>query len=268
MTDASGTPHKKYLTWGARTAGFAGKDVVEIGGCSPVRELLGLSPKSWVCFNLDRTAVDAFNRDAEQHRGRNFSAVVQDAATIDPTPRFSVAYSINAFEHIQDLRTTLARIREILLPGGVLFTIFGPIWSADIGHHLSIPTDSGPIGMFDGVLRPWEHLTSTPAQLRARLEPQFGPDVTNRIIEYIFSYPDLNRLSESDYMRILRGSGLNRVLVIRRKSKLRAPAVAVAGRTREFLWVLKKGRTSVFDTARVTARFSAAFAHTRFIERI
>src|SRR6185437_9827007 len=129
MTDCSSTLHRKYLTWGNRTAGFAGKDVVEIGGCSPVQELLRLSPKSWVCFNLNRVAVDAFNRDAEQHHCRNFSAVLQDAATIDPTPRFSVAYSINAFEHIQDLRTALVRIRQTLIPDGVLFTVFGPIWS-------------------------------------------------------------------------------------------------------------------------------------------
>jgi len=264
----SSTPHKKYLTWGHRILGFEGKDVLEIGGCSPVHELLRFSPKSWLCVNLDGGAVDVFNREAQQRHRPRFSAVVQDAATIDPARQFSVVYSINAFEHIQDLRKTLSKIAQVLVPGGRFFTVFGPIWSADIGHHLSIPTESGAIGMFDGVLRPWEHLTSTPAELRKRLEPKLGADVSQRIIEYVFTYPDINRLFESDYMDILGESGLNPVLVIRRKSKQRAPAVAGASRTREFLWVLKKGQCSLGERAYVASQFAMAFAHTRFIERL
>jgi len=264
----SSTPHKKYLTWGQRILRFEGKDVLEIGGCSPVQELLRFSPKSWSCVNLDGGAVDAFNREAQQRHRPSFSAAVQDAATIDPARRFSAAYSINAFEHIQDLRTTLSKIAQVLAPGGKFFTVFGPIWSADIGHHLSIPTEGGAIGMFDGVLRPWEHLMSTPAELRARLEPKLGVDVSRRIIEYVFTYPDLNRLVESDYMNILRESGLNPVLVIRRKSKQRAPAVAGASRTREFLWVLKKGPASFAERAYVASQFAMAFAYTRLVARL
>ena len=175
MIDHSSTPHGKYLTWANCTVGLAGKDVLEIGGCSPISQLRKLFPRTWVCFNLDRAAVDEFNRDARQQQCSNFSAVAQDAATLELTSRFSVAYSINAFEHIADLHTTLDRVRQSLTPGGVLFTVFGPIWSADIGHHLSIPTDKGPIGMFDGVLEPWEHLTSTPVQIYERIEPRLGP---------------------------------------------------------------------------------------------
>jgi len=263
MTDHSATPHRKYLTWADRTVGLAGKDVLEIGGCSPVAEIQRLAPRSWVCFNLDRPAVDAFNRDAQRHQHPSFSAKAQDAATIELPAQYSVAYSINAFEHIADLRTTLEKVRLSLVPGGVLFTVFGPIWSGDVGHHLSIPTDKGPIGMFDGVLEPWEHLTSTPEQIYERINPRLGSVIAHRVIEYVFNYPDLNRLSEADYQKILRDSGLEPVLVIRRKSKLRAPATGVASRTRELLWVLKKGAPSGLDTARAFARFALGFASTR-----
>jgi SAM-dependent methyltransferase len=266
MTDHSATPHEKYLTWANRTVGLAGKDVLEIGGCSPISQIRLLAPKTWICFNLDRTAVEAFNHDARQQHCPNFSAVAQDAATIDIASRFSVAYSINAFEHIGDLRTTLHKVRQSLTPGGVLFTVFGPIWSADVGHHLSIPTDRGPIGIFDGVLEPWEHLTSTPEQIYERIQPRWGPEIARRVIEYVFNYPDLNRLSEADYVSILRDCGLDPVLVIRRKSKLHPPA-GIASRTRELLWLLKKGAPSTLERARAAIRFSLAFAATKLSAR-
>lgn len=268
MTDHSATPHRKYLTWADRTVGLAGKNVLEIGGCSPVAEIRRLSPRSWVCFNLDRPAVEAFNRDARQLGCANFSATAQDAATIELPARYSVAYSINAFEHIADLRTALKKVRHSLVPGGVLFTVFGPIWSGDVGHHLSIPTDQGPIGIFDGVLEPWEHLTSTPEQIYARISPRLGPEIAHRVIEYVFNYPDLNRLSEADYEQLLRDSGLGRVLVIRRKSRLRAPSAGAASRTRELLWVLKNGAPSRIETAQTFCRFSWGFAATRIADRM
>jgi SAM-dependent methyltransferase len=258
-----GTPHAKYLTWADSTVGFGGKDVLEIGGCSPIAEIQARGPKSWTCFNLDPPAVAAFNRLAQERGCTTFRALEQDAATIDIPARFSVVYSINAFEHIRDLRTTLAKIRQGLVPGGKLFTVFGPIWSADVGHHLSIPTDDGPIGIFDGVLKPWEHITSTAEQIYARIEPRLGQKTAQRVIEYVFTYPDLNRLSEADHMNLMRESGLSPVLVIRRKAPQQAPAGTVATRTRELLWVLKNGAPSVFEKASAAAGFALGFASTR-----
>ena len=262
MIDHSGGSHGKYLSWANWTVGLAGKDVVEIGGCSPVAQIRRFSPRSWMCINLDPMAVAAFNRDASQQQCAAFVAVAQDAAKLEVSSRFSVAYSINAFEHIADLRTTLDRVQQSLIPGGVLFTVFGPIWSADIGHHLSIPTDQGPLGMFDGILQPWEHLTSTPAQICERIEPRLGAKTARRVIEYVFNYPDLNRLTESDYASILRASDLRPVLVFRHKSRQRPPE-GCASRTRELLWLLKKGPASSWDKASAALRFTVGFASTR-----
>lgn len=262
MSECPPTPHRKYLTWANYTVGLKGKDVLEIGGCSPVAELQRLSPKSWTCVDLNSDAVAAFNEAAARYQLHNFSATVQDAATVANTRHFSVAYSINAFEHIADLATTLRGVRESLLPGGVLFTVFGPIWSSDIGHHLSIPTANGPIGMFDGILEPWEHITSTPAQILERIKPSLGAEVSERVVQYVFRYPDLNRLSESDYISLLQASRLDPILLIRRKSAQRPPTVA-CGRTREFLWVLKNGAPAIPERLRVAFGFASAFALTR-----
>jgi hypothetical protein len=83
------------------------------------------------------------------------------------------------------------------------------------------------------------------------------------VVEYVFRYPDLNRLPEADLMGLMRGSGLQPVLVIRRQSPFPAPAGTVATRTRELLWVLKKGPPSALEKATTLLRFAAGFARTR-----
>ena len=50
-------------------------------------------------------------------------------------------YSINAFEHFHDVEKALNALYRALKPNGYLFAFFGPIWSSDVGHHLSIPTE-------------------------------------------------------------------------------------------------------------------------------
>jgi len=262
MTIGLTTPHRKYLSWAESTVGLRGKHVLEIGGCSPVQEILSLSPRSWTCVNLDSAGVERFNRDADALDASNFLAVTQDASTIRMDRKFSVVYSINSFEHISNLALTVEKIRQSLDVDGVLFTVFGPIWSADVGHHLSIPTDNGPLEMFDGVLRPWEHLTSTPRQILERLTPSFGSVVAQRVIDYVYSYPDLNRLSEREYDEILSQSGLFPVMIIKRKAGPRLPP-AGASRTRELLWVLRNGRASILDRARARVGFAIGFLKSR-----
>jgi len=262
MVDYLSTPHRRYLTWAQATVGLSGRDVLEVGGCTPVAEVRRMAPRSWVCFNLDEGAVADFNRDAQALQCPGYRALAQDAASIELEARFEVAYSINSFEHIRDLATTLARIRSALVPGGALFTVFGPIWSADVGHHLSIPTERGPINMFDGVLEPWEHLSSSPGDIYARLEPRLGAAIAQRVIEYVFSYPDLNRLSEADYLRLFAASGLTRVLLLRRRSPLRTPRGG-GTRTRELLWLARKGKPSVLARARAALGFAHGYVNAR-----
>jgi hypothetical protein len=150
-----------------------------------------------------------------------------------------------------------------LKPGGYLFTLFGPIWSSDVGHHLSLSTDKGTLYFGDGILEPWEHLTSTPEAIHSKLERQHGPRVASRAVEFIYTYPDLNRLFEHQYLAILNESGFSRVTIIRNR-KGRAPAVPGASNTREFVWVLKKGRPGLIEKALSPAKFGMAYLASRF----
>jgi hypothetical protein len=47
-----------------------------------------------------------------------------------------IAFSKDAFEHIQFPLDCLRKIHECLVPGGVLATIFGPLWLSPWGAHM------------------------------------------------------------------------------------------------------------------------------------
>jgi hypothetical protein len=147
---------------------------------------------------------------------------------------------------------------KALAPDGALFTIFGPIWSSDVGHHLSIPTPNGSLNFFDGVLAPWEHLTSTPDAIHAKLEKLHGCEIASRAVEYIYRYPDLNRLFEHEYLAIIRDSGFIPAMIIRNK-KGTPPPVAGATRTREFAMILKKQRARTSEKALYLLKFGWAY---------
>jgi SAM-dependent methyltransferase len=229
-----------------------------VGGCSSPSILAAHGPRSWNCVNLNPQAVSAFNEQARNLALNNYSAVLRDAATYESRDSYDRIYSINSFEHITNLASALNNMYKALAPGGSLFTIFGPIWSSDVGHHLSIPTPGGSLNFFDGVLAPWEHLTSTPDAIYAKLEKLHGSEVASRAVEYIFSYPDLNRLFEHEYLAIIRDSGFIPAMIVRNK-KGTPPPVAGASRTREFAMVLRRQRTPMSQKALYLLKFGWAY---------
>jgi hypothetical protein len=258
------TPHRKYLRLADATVGLRGKSVLEVGGSSPPPLLADYSPRRWTCVNLNERAVSEFNRQASDIGLLNLNAVVQDVATFASNIAYDRIYSINCFEHIANLAGALERMHQALSPFGYLFTMFGPIWSSDIGHHLSIPTPKGPLHFFDGVLRPWEHLASTPEAIYAKLERTYGSEAARRAVDYIYRYPDLNRLFEHDYLALVKNSGLVPVMILRNR-KGKAPKLAGATNTREFVMVLKKGGASPWEKALLHARFVWAYLKSRHL---
>jgi SAM-dependent methyltransferase len=260
------TPHQKYLRLAAATVGLRGKNVLEVGGCSPPPLLLKHAPSRWTCLNLHPKSVTDFNDQARNLSLPGFTATLQDIATLDANEAYDRIYSINSFEHISDLRSAFTRMYHALRPGGYLFTLFGPIWSSDVGHHLSLSTDMGTLYFGDGVLEPWEHLTSTPEAIHAKMERQHGARVAARAVEFIYTYPDLNRLFEHQYLAILNESGFTPVMMVRNRQG-RPPAVPGASNTREFVWVLKKGRAGLLEKATTPGKFGLAYLSSRFLSQ-
>jgi SAM-dependent methyltransferase len=244
--------------------GLRGKTVLEVGGCSPPKLVAKYQPKVWDCVNLDPGAVENFNRTAASVGLVNASAAVQDASNFRMSRSYDVVYSINAFEHIKPLNRAIECMRAALADGGRLFSLFGPIWSCDVGHHLSVKSDSGEVLHFnEGVLAPWEHLTSTPEALHARLEKKYGKGAADRAVDFIYRFPDLNRLYERDFLKLFAESGLATILTLRNKSRLKPPAVNGATATRELMVVLKKGSAGLLERPLTLARFAWAYGRER-----
>lgn len=253
------TPHRKYLDLASATTGIRGRSVLEVGGSTPPHIALSYSPAEWTCANLSTQAVAESNLEARNLGSGNYTALCQDITSFERNDSYDLVYSINAFEHIHDLDVAFGKMRRALKPGGYLFTLFGPIWSSDVGHHLSITTeDKRELLFFEGVLAPWEHLTSTREAIYAKLALQHGEITARKAVSYIFDYHDLNRLFEHDYLRIVRESGLTPVLLLRNR-KGHPPDVPGATSTREFLMVLKKGSVTPLERVSRLARFAFTF---------
>jgi SAM-dependent methyltransferase len=257
------TPHMKYLRYADRLVGLKDIDVLEVGGYTPIELIRGFGVTSWTCLDLDEAAVNQFNLQADKVDSGRYSARVLDVAEVEPSQSFDLIYSINAFEHILNFETALGRMYHALRPGGYLFTLFGPIWSSDVGHHLSVESEDGEdLNFNDGVLAPWEHLTSTPEALRHRLTKEYGSKTAHRAVTYIFDYPDLNRLLEKDYLDIFRRSPFSEVLLVKRRIGT-APKIPGATNTREILVLLKKGNPRILEKPGAWLNFATAYLANR-----
>ena len=116
--------------------------VLEVGGCSPPTLLREYGPRTWTCFNLNPVDVADFNAQTKTLTLDNVTATVQDIATLEQRSTTtastdSTASSISAISRPPSRGYTAPRF------GGALYTLFGPIWSSDVGHHLCLPTTVG-----------------------------------------------------------------------------------------------------------------------------
>jgi len=135
------TPHRKYLELALATTGLRGKTVVEVGSTPPSIALEHTAAAAWTSVNLDTKSVVRANEETSRLGYTNYVAMHQDILGFNTGKLYDVIYSINAFEHIQDLGLALKKMLCSPKSGGYLFTLFGPIWSSDVGHHLSVCTD-------------------------------------------------------------------------------------------------------------------------------
>ena len=241
------TPQNKYLRIADIVVGLMDKRVLEVGGCSSPDLLRCYKPELWTCVDLNNRSVISFNERAERLGISKYNAKLFDINKVEDTEVYDLVYSINAFEHIHDVESAMAKIYNALKPGGYFFTLFGPIWSSDVGHHLSISTEDGALLNFaDGILLPWEHLTVTREALLSRLVERYGSKTGEKAITYIYDYHDLNRLFEHDYMTILNRSAFSNVLIVKNR-KGKTPKVQGASNTRELFFLLKKGRVEMWE---------------------
>jgi SAM-dependent methyltransferase len=179
--------------------GFDGKRILEIGGDDKARTLQSVaalySPKELIGLN----PAFASRRIAGNMRVEQVGA--QTSGLEDES--IDSVFSFSAFEHIRDLGAVLAEMHRVLVPGGLLYSHFGPLWSTSYGHHLWLQHDDGRVFNYHNVLLPpWCHLLSTRDDVR-QLVSQYDAGVADQWVDFIFDSTDQNQLFFDDYERIV-----------------------------------------------------------------
>jgi SAM-dependent methyltransferase len=204
---------------------FVGKRVLEVGGSllPPALTNVTLGASQWVCVdNLNHDSGRYQKKAHEEHYSEigvrpvrevrhvpDSTYVILDGAVEflpdDFERSFDIVFSVNAFEHVLALDAVLNRIYEVLRPGGILFSQFGPIWSSLVGSHFWINKEfnfNAP-----GSLAPWAHLLQTRDEIRCALrEGGIAEPLLSETIRQLFDSTFINRKYFEDYEIAMRQS--------------------------------------------------------------
>ena len=215
--------HIPYLDVCSNKIPLAGLDVLEIGGALPASLVIDhLGCNSWTAveapsYDEELGEANQFHRNlAEQQRllelGRQYRHFYCNAEDLgdDHFNQYDLIFSIACFEHINRLPLALSKMLRYLRPGGRLFTMHSPIWSAFDGHHL-------PIGIpqrFDTqlprqsyIFRPWGHLLQTRSQAFADIARRFDSAFAEEVIYNTYNSNHINRYFSEDYRVVFDDSG-------------------------------------------------------------
>jgi glycosyltransferase involved in cell wall biosynthesis/SAM-dependent methyltransferase len=221
--------HVPFAHWCQQMIGFEGKDVLEVGGSLPKEFVLDyLNVKSWSALEapdfevyLDRVAsaaegsklgkVDysAFGFTERELSNYNFFAGYIEELPPAYYQKYDLIFSIAAFEHIHKFPLALEKMFLALKPGGQLFSIFTPIWSAHDGHHLppiTEPNQGKTFNFQNSPIPPWGHLLMRPPELCRYLYQHTDKETADAITHYVYNSPHINRFFTEDYVEFINQS--------------------------------------------------------------
>ncbi len=192
---------RQALDLAQREVGFAGKDVLEVGGAVPREHALATGARGWSGFYLG----------AQPSSSPGYEIRDADARTIPwPDASFDLVFSSCAFEHIQELPRALAEIRRVLRPGGALVTTFAPIWSSAVGHHLWGRLEDGRrVHFLDPIVPLFAHLLLEERELGWFLAHTVGTACARRFVEMVYRHPHVNRVHAAQYRAFFAAAGFD-----------------------------------------------------------
>lgn len=166
------------------------KKVLEIGGSIP--EYLVQSVKKWV-------SIDPLNGNSKSNNYVYLKGRAQHVPY--PDEYFDFIFSCNCFHHISNFNDALSEMHRVLKPNGIVYSAFGPIWSAPDGCHLeNIPFGDGTINFWEEKIVPdWFHLVYSFKELNTILQSSISKEKAYAVAEYIFFSNWINRMSIFDY---------------------------------------------------------------------
>lgn len=216
----------KYLEFGNSLVGFSGKDVLEVGGCVTPDLIAPFVPKSWTSIDINPRRFEGKENSPKEF----FSHKQMSVTNLKfPDNSFDRIFSVNCFEHVDDMEKAFSEMHRVLRPGGMLFTIFGPIWSSPVGHHTWVEHDGVLYHFGKQVFPDWYHLIKSRGELFELLEEKYDNEVANKICKYVYDSSDLNRLTDGDFTSLLEESNLKKRLMINNrkgdKKSLQSPGL-------------------------------------------
>jgi len=214
--------HLNYLEVCQQFVPLRGLDVLEVGGALPASLVIDhLGCNSWTAveapaYDQELGAANQFHRNSEdqQHQKKHaesYEHLYLDIETIpeDHYGQYDLIFSIACFEHIHRLPQALRVMHQCLRPGGRLFTMHSPIWSAFDGHHLPIERPSKFRQTADEqnwIFKPWEHLLLTRSQAFHVMKDRFDSAFAEEVIYYTYNSDHINRYFSEDYLMAFQAS--------------------------------------------------------------
>jgi len=142
----------------------------------------------------------------EESSGPNWKVTFGNAESLDFADNyFDAVISIDTFEHIGDITTTLCEAKRVLKPYGRFYTRFGPIWSSVAGHHWITRHNWNEKHL--ALIPPWGHLYMSEIELRAHLDSlEADESIKERALNYIYHINTINRKSKSEFVSAIHKS--------------------------------------------------------------
>lgn len=207
---------------------MVGKRVLEIGGCLPAQ----LTQEADVWWSIDPShAADSVEGHLVKLRASAEQLPVE-VCDVD------LVFACNSFQHVGSMADCYAEIARVLVPGGKVFTHFGPIWTAPDGAHFeNVKLDGGRYDFWFGARLPaWSHLVLDTEEFRDLAVAVNGRADGFRMADYVEGSRWINRLGLSEHLSLPAAAGLQ---------------FRIAHGARAFGYV--------FDPPPIPERFSAAF---------
>lgn len=141
--------------------------------------------------------------DVQEETGNRLTIHRMDVSRLAfPDAHFDAAYSLNVFEHINDLEGAYRELRRVLKPGGLLYLYSSPIWTSYRGHHFN-----HWLSGYANLIPPWGHLYLERNRLFEEIARKKGSAVAAEAMTHIFDSSYLNRASLGAHKKFVQESG-------------------------------------------------------------
>ncbi|MGI8499805.1 MAG: methyltransferase domain-containing protein, partial [Hassallia sp.] len=209
--------HVDFAYWCEQLVGFAGKNVLEVGGSLPKEFVFDyLNAKSWTAVespeyenslkgvsNISQASILPEIYDYEKLNFTNYTIEGKykfyadniEELSSEYYNQYDLVFSIAAFEHIHKFPTALEKMFLALKPGGQLFSVFAPIWSSHEGHHLPTITDANQktFDFHNSPIPPWGHLLMRPPAFCHYLYQFSDKSTVDLMLYHVYNSGHINR---------------------------------------------------------------------------